>query len=364
MNSKPHQAYRPYNKAVVLGLRWSNDDLDLAKPQDALLETFRIQCGFETASLLIPSTSSEEALNAISQIVFELRQRYDMDRELTWHMGIFGTRRPDAVRIPWSYIYLGMKSDVLVLIDTSYSGDFLQPCHSLQRILQDNDHHAEYLFSTGNEISDQNGPTYDVNNNFTTRLTDLLYTASPAPVTVVQLHEALCTQANDPSTKLRYTPQYMDCHKPSIIIQHVNNNDYMWTVENTTSKAQIPTGRALISVSVLGNTVRGQVREWQASLSTIDSDVTIEGYNFVSYVDSHNLLSSDPSPDSLLVSTLPERPKDPAYRRIQRMLTISCSQTRSDLVLCYAILMFQLLATEGYPWRRKGFLCLLIFLAM
>jgi hypothetical protein len=72
INSKPYQAYRPYKKAVVLGLRWSNDDLDLAKPQDALLETFRIQCGFEAAILLIPSTSSEEALNAICQTIFEL----------------------------------------------------------------------------------------------------------------------------------------------------------------------------------------------------------------------------------------------------------------------------------------------------
>jgi hypothetical protein len=84
IDSKPRQARGPYNKAVVLGLRWSNDDLDLAKPQDALLETFRIQCGFETASLLIPSTSSEEALDAISETIFELSQRYDMDREVTW----------------------------------------------------------------------------------------------------------------------------------------------------------------------------------------------------------------------------------------------------------------------------------------
>ncbi|CAG7964914.1 unnamed protein product [Penicillium nalgiovense] len=304
INSKPHQDCRPYKKAVILGLRWSNDDLDLVKPQAALLETFRIQCGFETASLVIPSTSSEEALNAISQTILELRQKYDMDRECTCHMAtlfvihyighgvsetewefdICGTRRPDAVRIPWSSIYIGMKSDVLILIDTSYSGNFLQPCHSLQRILQNNDHHAEYLFSTGNEISDQNGPTYDKNNNFTTRLTDLLYSVSPTPVTVAQLHEALCTQANDPSTKLRYTPQYMDCYKPSIIIQHVEKNDYIWKIENTTRKAQIPTGRALISVCILGNTVHGQVKEWQASLSTMDSDVTIEGvFNLQGY---------------------------------------------------------------------------------
>ncbi|CAP81084.1 Pc12g14570 [Penicillium rubens Wisconsin 54-1255] len=294
IDSKPRQARGPYNKAVVLGLRWSNDDLDLAKPQDALLETFRIQCGFETASLLIPSTSSEEALDAISETIFELSQRYDMDREVTWdrstlfvihyighgvsetewEFDICGTRRPDAVRIPWSSIHLGRKSDVLVLIDTSYSGEFRQPCHSLQKILQNKDHHEEYLFATGNESPDYNGPNYDVNNNFTTRLTNLLYTASPAPVTVVQLHEALCTQANDPNTKLRYTPQYVDCRKPSIIIQHIDN--YIWTVENPTSKAQIPTGRALISVSIPRNTIPGQVREWQASLSTIDSTVTIE----------------------------------------------------------------------------------------
>lgn len=86
INSKPHQDCRPYKKAVILGLRWSNDDLDLVKPQAALLETFRIQCGFETASLVIPSTSSEEALNAISQTILELRQKYDMDRECTCHM--------------------------------------------------------------------------------------------------------------------------------------------------------------------------------------------------------------------------------------------------------------------------------------
>lgn len=230
-----------------------------------------------------------------------------------------------------------MKADVLVLIDTSYSGSFFQPCHSLQRILQHSERSAEYLFATGNEISDQNGPTYDANNNFTTRLTELLYTTSPAPVTVVQLHEALCTQANDPSTKLRYTPQYMDCRKPSIILHHLDN--HVCRIENPTSNAHIPTGRALISVSILGHTVRGQVAEWQTSLSKMDPNVTIEGvfnlqgcslcllsmpislwdsflhpgYKFMSYVDSHNLLASNPSADGLLLATLPERPKEQAY---------------------------------------------------
>ena len=37
------------------------------------------------------------------------------------------------------------------------------------------------------------------------------------------------------------------------------------------------------------------------------------GYHFVGYVDSHNILESDPSPDGLLVATLPERPKDQGY---------------------------------------------------
>lgn len=50
--------------------------------------------------------------------------------------------------------------------------------------LQYNKRFAEYLFSTGNEIADQNGPTYDVI-NFTTRLTELIHTALPTPVTVI-----------------------------------------------------------------------------------------------------------------------------------------------------------------------------------
>lgn len=37
------------------------------------------------------------------------------------------------------------------------------------------------------------------------------------------------------------------------------------------------------------------------------------GYNFVGYVDSNNMLASDPSADDLLVATLPERPKDQGY---------------------------------------------------
>ncbi|CAI7617562.1 unnamed protein product [Penicillium glandicola] len=140
---------------------------------------------------------------------------------------ICGTRSPDAVRILWSSIYLGMKADVLVLIDTSYPGNFSEPYHSLQNMLlwsRFNENSPEYLFSIGNEIPDQNSPTYDVNKSFTTRLTQLLYTASPAPVTVAQLHEALCTQANDPNTKLRYTPQYMDRYrKPTVVLQRLNN---------------------------------------------------------------------------------------------------------------------------------------------
>ncbi|CAI7637101.1 unnamed protein product [Penicillium viridicatum] len=253
-----------------------------------------------------------------------------------------GTRSPDAVRIPWSSMILGTKADVLVLIDTSYSGSFSEPCHSLHRILQYNERSAEYLFSTGNEIAgiaDQGGPTYDVNNNFTTRLTDLLHTAVPAPVTVVQLHEALCTQANDPSTKLRYTPQYMDCRKPTIALQ--NRDNYAWGSQNPAGKAQIPTGRVLISVPILGKTVRGQIKQWQTLLSKINPgmNVTVEGvfdlqgrslcllsmpislwdsflhpaYHFVGYVDSHNILASDLSADGLLVATLPERPKDQGY---------------------------------------------------
>ncbi|CAI7637575.1 unnamed protein product [Penicillium crustosum] len=72
-----------------------------------------------------------------------------------------GTRSPDTVRIPWSSISLRTKADILVPIDTSYSGSFLEPRHSLQMRLQYNKRFAEYLFSTGNEIADQNGPTYD-----------------------------------------------------------------------------------------------------------------------------------------------------------------------------------------------------------
>lgn len=34
------------------------------------------------------------------------------------------------------------------------------------------------------------------------------------------------------------------------------------------------------------------------------------GYNFVGYVDSHNMLASDPSDDGFLVATLLERPKN------------------------------------------------------
>ena len=168
-----------------------------------------------------------------------------------------------------------MKSDVLVFIDTSHSGDFLQPCHGLQRILQRSENYAEYLFATGNEISDQNGPTYDVNNNFTTRLTELLHIALPEWVTVVRLHEALCTQANDPSTKLRYTPQYMSCRKPTTILYPLSN--HVKRIEYPTAKEQLPACRVLVSVSVLGKTIRGQVGEWQRSLSNMHAKVIIEG---------------------------------------------------------------------------------------
>ncbi|CAG8910163.1 unnamed protein product [Penicillium egyptiacum] len=81
-NSKPDRGR--YNKAVVLGLRCSNDDLDLAKPQATLLKTFRTRYGFEMATLLTPSISWEEALNAIYETTFELRQKYDMDSRNTW----------------------------------------------------------------------------------------------------------------------------------------------------------------------------------------------------------------------------------------------------------------------------------------
>lgn len=74
----------PYGKAVFLGLRWSNDDLDLAKSQAALLETFRTQCGFDTDSLPIPSTSSEEALAAIDDTIFKLRQKYEMNSHINY----------------------------------------------------------------------------------------------------------------------------------------------------------------------------------------------------------------------------------------------------------------------------------------
>jgi hypothetical protein len=80
-NSKPSE--HVYDTAVVLGLRWSNDDLGLAKPQDELLQTFRRQYGFETASLLIPSTSSENALAAMYHTIYKLRQDYKMDRDVS-----------------------------------------------------------------------------------------------------------------------------------------------------------------------------------------------------------------------------------------------------------------------------------------
>ncbi|KAJ5410862.1 uncharacterized protein N7487_005221, partial [Penicillium crustosum] len=205
-NSRPRVI--PYSNRVILGLRWSNDDLDLAKPQAALLEIFRTKYGFEIGNLLIPSTPGNEALEAINEIFFKLCEEYKLDTPL------------------W-LSRLRTKADILVPIDTSYSGSFLEPCHSLQMRLQYNKRFAEYLFSTGNEIADQNGPTYD---------------------------GSLCTQANDPSTKLRYTPECIDCRKTTITLQHRAN--YEWGRQRPTGKAQIPTGRVLISVSILGKTVR------------------------------------------------------------------------------------------------------------
>lgn len=68
----------PYSNRVILGLRWSNDDLDLAKPQAALLEIFRTKYGFEIGNLLIPSTSGNEVLEAINETIFKLCEEYKL----------------------------------------------------------------------------------------------------------------------------------------------------------------------------------------------------------------------------------------------------------------------------------------------
>jgi hypothetical protein len=160
-----------------------------------------------------------------------------------------------------------------------------------------------------------------VETSFSRRLIDILLSLEE-PVTVAQVHEILVNQANDPRSRLDYTPVHVvRASKPSITLSPVIRVPR--ELKSLRRDRDHSDGKVLVSVLVRGKTTIPDIVQWKKWLAReIPSDVADiqveavfdshsalclltlpiavwdmaknnEAFSFIAYVESSNLMNSD-----------------------------------------------------------------------
>ncbi|KAH8432346.1 uncharacterized protein LDX57_009984 [Aspergillus melleus] len=214
---------KSYDRAVVLALRWFNEDKGLAPLQTELLNLFSQKFHYDTESIIIPSTSILES-RSIRAKVADVIKKYDTPRALVvivcgghvaWTGQFFsfsGALGGDfRERTAWDSVKSPVEAakhcDVLVIVDScegTTPGCVVNcggACESLSAL-------STKMLGVAN-----------LDFGFTRRLIGLLKVVPPDGLTVAQLHAKLFTGAKNQLTSLGYTPTYFShSRKPSILL--------------------------------------------------------------------------------------------------------------------------------------------------
>ncbi|KAE8138854.1 hypothetical protein BDV38DRAFT_244027 [Aspergillus pseudotamarii] len=319
-----------YDSVCVLTLRWANDDLGLADIEKELLKFFSVGYHYATDSILMSSLSIPDALDDIRERIGKLIAKYDTPTSLfiivyEGHssispagFSIFGTTRGNPPTLLWAHVDAELLrirlADKLVILDS---------CFSTAAALGGGNN--EYLAASSFE-SEASGC---VERSFTRRLLDLLGNLNCPEITVAQLHAKLVKQANNRHSELDYTPVHIShMNKPSITLRPLDKMPREVAALRMTG--ELADGKVLISVLLDGKSSIPKIGDWKKWLMTsipeAVADIKIEAvfestsslclvtmpvavwdmlkkndaYDFVAYVESHNLLLHQPGPSSIL----------------------------------------------------------------
>ncbi|KAL3469916.1 hypothetical protein BJX99DRAFT_264734 [Aspergillus californicus] len=327
-----------YDFVQVLTIRWENDDLDLYDNEQELANIFHSKFRYHTDSVLLPSSSSQHAYDAVKNKIQSIIDKHDSANSLfifayeghssvpegvgPLGLTLFGSSSKDPT-LSWAFVEALLfpirHADTLIILDS---------CFSTAAAMGTSRH--EYLAAAAMESQ----ATDVIEKSFTRRLIDLLQNLEDPVISVSQVHARLVKEANNPGSDLLHTPVHVasTMDKPSITLRPVANIPREMASLRKTS-ATLSDGKVLVTILLEGKTSVPQVEEWKRWLSSrIPEDVAeirleavfdesnsslclvtipvavwnmlqgYEAYKFVAYVESHNILLDTATSSDVLAS--------------------------------------------------------------
>lgn len=221
-----------------------------------------------------------------------------------------GSQAPQSVSLPWGFLEdeLITDGDVLVIMDTRCATTAPAAMGQGQ---------IEYLVACAPESSTTENTQYSLSR----KLIDLLSDPSCQDITIARIHAKLVTMAAQSTTHLNYTPFHVAPKEKSSITLCCRDKSTR-EVNDVRKVGELADGRVLVHVSLQGKTSTPDIEDWKRWLSIAIpeavADVKVEAvfnsssslflltlpiavwdmvkgneaFQFVAFVESHNLCGS------------------------------------------------------------------------
>ncbi|KAL8899012.1 MAG: hypothetical protein Q9207_006408 [Kuettlingeria erythrocarpa] len=323
------QQQSKYDKVAVLMMHWSNDNLGIVPLENELATVFYKVYNFAVETYVIPATPSPgPPLNVIfNRRLVEFVQRYDGPHSLliyvysghanagqwpyaecNWYGSSADQNSPQLDWLSQRSVPDNAEGDTLFILDC---------CYATTAAIRKTEN--EYLVAAATE----NIAGSAIQTSFTRRLIDRLVANNGTHQSVASIHASMISNMKATNTTMEKTPIHIAANtKPTVILQRLAR-----TPKDVQKVQQFDTrgaGKVLISVSLQGQANLPNVQafeKWLLShipphvasvkveaafrssshivLFTVPYEVWPyldgnEGFQFIDYVDSHNLLITTP----------------------------------------------------------------------
>ncbi|KAL8747291.1 MAG: hypothetical protein Q9190_000797 [Brigantiaea leucoxantha] len=334
-----------YEEVGVLMMHWENNDVPGIDPaKDRLAAVFRDVYHYDVEPCTIRLNSVGGGPDRfLEKTILDFRDKYEGPKSLLiyyyiGHAGVSswtgqtlttwaGTSQEEAPRIEWSGGHSLRAIADRGFGDTLY---LLDCCHAADPTY-DADGSEHLVASTGEDPA--TALTFP---SFTNRLTELLERGSGAPANIVQIHAELVSQMRSAGTHIKYTPVHIGAKsKPSIYLQRLDTRGVKALQTYQTSGA----GKVLVLLSLQGQANIPDVSEFHRwlthnlppNLASAEVEAVFHSsshlilftlplevwdcleetgvFEFIDFVDSHNLLLPEKNP-SKPGTALPVRQKE------------------------------------------------------
>ncbi len=346
------QGVSRYRKVGVLMMHWSNDDMGIVPLETELATVFAKVYNFAVETYVIPATPPPRPpLNVIfNRRLKDFVRRYDGPHSLMIYVysghanagqwpyaecNWYGSSAdPNSPQLDWlsqRSVADNAEGDALFILDCCYATPAAIPKTE-----------NEYLVAAA--AMENIAGSSAIQTSFTRRLIDRLVANNGIPQTVASIHASMISNMKVTNTAMEKTPIHIAANtKPTVILQRLAR-----TPKDVQKVQQFGTrgaGKVLISVSLRGQANLPDVRafeKWlsshippnvasvkvEAALQSTSHHIVLftvphevwpyldrnEGFQFIDYVDSHNLILL---PDSRVGDeaerTLPFRPSSAGH---------------------------------------------------